>query len=106
MSHDALRELLGIDTEDFEWQDISLCRGVATNQFYDDYENDEQVARVIDDMCLSCPVMKQCYQRGIQTNEWGVWGGVFLVAGRPDENKNRHKSPEVKKEMVERLFSE
>lgn len=89
------QSVLGIDLEDLEWQDLSICHGMPTNDFYDNYESNERVARVIDQACLSCPVMAQCLQRGVENHEWGVWGGIFLVSGKPDANKNSHKTPEV-----------
>jgi hypothetical protein len=52
-------------------------------------------------MCLSCPVRKECLQAGVENNEWGVWGGVFLTAGKPDQNKNSHKTPEVWEQIRE-----
>jgi hypothetical protein len=85
-------ELLGIDPEDYDWPDFALCKGSDTNLFYDDYEADEQTARTVDQMCFSCPVQKQCLMYGMENSEWGVWGGVFLTAGKNDNNKNSHKS--------------
>jgi hypothetical protein len=29
---------------------------------------------------------------GIENSEWGVWGGCSLTAGKPDNNKNSHKT--------------
>lgn len=95
--------ILGLDEEELEWQDLSLCAGMETNLFYDDYESDEQVATMIDQACLSCPVMAQCLQFGIDNNEWGVWGGIYLTAGKPDDNKNNHKSKETWKEFKDKI---
>lgn len=98
-----LRILLGLDPEELEWKDLALCSQMDTNLFYDDYESSEQVARMVDDICLSCPVMKQCLQRGTDNGEWGVWGGIYLVSGRPDSSKNTHKTTETWQEIKERL---
>lgn len=95
-------DALGIDLEELEWQDLALCQGMPTNLFYEEYE-DEQVSRMVDDICLSCPVLKQCLQRGVEGSEWGVWGGVYLVSGKKDENKNKYKSAETWKAITERL---
>lgn len=102
---DAL-SVLGIDVEELEWQDLALCDGMETNLFYDDYESDEQVAQMVDQACLSCPVMKQCLQRGMDNNEWGVWGGIYLVSGRPDDNRNSHKTPDIWKAIKEKISGE
>jgi hypothetical protein len=86
---------LGIDSEDFDWFDIAACKGMDTNLFYEKYEADENVAKNIDEMCLSCPVMKMCYQDGTSKNEYGIWGGVYLNSGVIDKSRNLHKSQEV-----------
>lgn len=95
--------ILGIDLDDLEWQDLSLCPGMDTNLFYDGYESDENVAKMVDELCLSCPVMKQCLERGIENNEWGVWGGIYLTSGKQDINRNSHKTPDVWEQIREKI---
>lgn len=103
--YDVLREL-GIDLDELEWQDLALCDGMPTNMFYDDYEADSNVAKVVDEACLSCPVMVQCLTRGMDNKEWGTWGGIFLVSGKPDKNRNAHKTAEVWRMIKERIGDE
>lgn len=86
-----------------EWRDLALCDGADTNLFYDDYESDETVARVIDEQCLSCPVLAQCLEAGVTGGEWGVWGGIYLASGKPDRSRNTHKTEEVWEEIRERI---
>lgn len=90
---------LGIDEEDFDWWDLAVCRGMDHNLFYDTYETDPNIAKNIDEACMSCPVIKMCYQSGISNNEYGVWGGVYLSSGEIDKSKNLHKSPETWKKL-------
>ena len=90
---------LGVDEEDFEWYHLALCDGMDTNLFYDKYESDINIAKNIDEMCLSCPVAKMCYEVGIERSEHGVWGGVYLSAGLIDKSKNIHKTEEVWKRL-------
>lgn len=85
------------------WRDLALCAGGNTNDHYDDYEADENVARMTDAKCLSCPVMAQCLQRGVENNEWGCWGGVYLVSGKPDKNRNAHKTKAVWDEIRDKI---
>jgi WhiB family redox-sensing transcriptional regulator len=87
-------EILGIDPDDYDWPDFALCKGMDTNLWYDEYEADEAVAKTVDQMCFSCPVMKQCLMYAVENSEWGVWGGCYLVAGKPEPNKNSHKDKE------------
>lgn len=104
-TYDALTEL-GIDLEGLEWPQLALCKGMRTNMFYDEYESDIQVAKVVDEACLSCPVLAQCLGWGTENGEWGVWGGIFLTSGKPDKNKNSHKTPEVWEDIRERIGGE
>ncbi len=99
---DALYEL-GLDLDSLKWQDLALCESMPTNMFYDDYESDVQVAKVVDEACLSCPVMVQCMERGMENSEWGVWGGIYLVSGKPDNNRNSHKTQDIWDSIRERV---
>jgi hypothetical protein len=100
----SIFELLGLDEEDLTWQDMALCKnGMNTNDFHENYESNERVAKVIDQTCLSCPVMAQCLQSGVENNEWGVWGGVYLSNGKVDAARNDHKTPQVWKEIGDRI---
>lgn len=93
--------ILGIDTDELEWQDLSVCAGQDVSLFYEKYESSTRTAKLVDQMCLSCPVRAICLQAGVENGEWGTWGGVFLVNGKADDSKNSHKSPEVWKQIKE-----
>jgi hypothetical protein len=96
-------EALGIDQDEMTWRDLALCRGVTpTNWFYEKYD-DENISHLVDEMCLSCPVMKQCLQQGIENSEIGVWGAIYLNYGKKDDNKNKYKTPDTWKRIHERL---
>jgi hypothetical protein len=86
---------LGVDQEDFSWWHLALCRGMDTNLFYDKYESDTNIAKSIDEACLSCPVIKMCYDSGVENEECGVWGGVYLNLGNINRPKNIHKDKET-----------
>jgi hypothetical protein len=90
---------LGVDEDDFEWFHIAACSGMDTNLFYEKYEADPNIAKNIDEMCLSCPVMKMCYQSGTDNSEYGVWGGIYLNAGVIDKSRNLHKDQEIWKRL-------
>lgn len=93
---------LGIDSEDLNWFDLAICRGMNTNLFYDQYEADANIAKNIDEMCLSCPVLEMCFESGQEMNEYGVWGGVYMSSGSIDKSKNLHKSAETWKRLKKR----
>lgn len=90
---------LGIDKEDFDWFDFAVCKGMDTNLFFDQYETDINIAKNIDQACMSCPVRKSCLQAGQSNSEYGVWGGVYLTSGSIDTNKNAHKTSDIWKKL-------
>lgn len=98
-------ESLGLDPETFTWHDLALCDGVdEPDLYFDKYESDKTVAKQIDEMCLHCPVMKQCAQTGMERGEKGVWGAIYWNgAGNPDANFNAHKTEEVWEKIRERM---
>jgi hypothetical protein len=90
---------LGIDKDEFDWFSLAICRGMDTNLFFDKYETDINIAKNIDEACMSCPVAKICYQTGVENDEYGVWGGVYLSSGSIDSSKNMHKTVEIWKKI-------
>lgn len=103
--HDFLRRL-GIDPSNFEWQQLASCAGARTNLFFDDYETDSKTAQVVDQMCLTCPVTKECYEFGIERKETGVFGGFYLNNGQPDKKRNEHKNRETVTRLAGKIFDE
>ena len=99
----SLFDELGIDAEDVKWYHLAACNGMTKRPdydwFYDLYEVDKEVAKQVDQICLNCPVIKQCYTEGVLEKEKGVWGGVYLDLGRPDKQHNSHKDPEIWKRL-------
>jgi hypothetical protein len=81
---------------DIKWQDFASCNGIegleVSDPFYDEYESDVVVAMNTDQMCFHCPVAKQCLEDGIENSDWGVHGGVYLVYGKIDMQRNCHKN--------------
>lgn len=92
----SLLESLGVDAEEFEWHHLALCQKMPTELFYDKYESDQETAKAVDSICASCPVQRECFFAGSEDGEYGVWGGVYWNgSGKPDKNKNAHKTPEI-----------
>ena len=86
---------LGLEPEDIRWYHLAACNKMPLNMFYDDYEVDEIFAENTDNVCLSCPVIKQCFSEGIENKERGVWGGIYLHLGRIDKVNNDHKTDDI-----------
>lgn len=102
-SLNSLLDKMNLDPDELEWTDISLCRGADTQEFFEDYERSTSLAAQVDEMCLSCPVMKQCDRFARDNGEHGVWGAVYYTGGRVDKYKNQHKTPEVWARIKEKL---
>lgn len=90
---------LGLDKESLSWQDLALCLGMDTNLFFDKYEVDVNIAKGVDEACMSCPVIAMCYNYGASSDNYGVWGGFYLSSGNIDKSKNSHKTKEVIKKI-------
>jgi hypothetical protein len=75
-----------------KWKDDALCLDYDTNLFFDKYEEDELLRPAIDDLCMSCPVIKECFSVGITMKEWGIWGSIYLEGGDISREFNRHKT--------------
>lgn len=99
----TLLELLGIEPDQVSWRHFASCLGQDTELWFDKYEADENVAKVTDEQCLSCPVMTECLLSAIENGEHGAWGGIFLSSGKMDESRNAHKTEEVWEEIREQI---
>ena len=93
---------LNVDEDNLDWYKLALCLGMDTNLFFDKYEADVNIAKSIDEACLSCPVIKICYDNGVANSDNGVWGGVYLNSGSPDKTRNAHKTKDVWKRIKEK----
>ena len=80
---------------DKEWVVKAKCRSLDSEMFFDKYEEDPDLAKVVDNICISCPVITDCFDQGTTNNEWGVWGGIYLVDGKVNALKNFHKTQRV-----------
>lgn len=77
------------------WATEALCAGTDTELYFDKYETNQELAIEIDRLCMSCPVIKECFDYGVRTESFGVWGGIFLNDGKLDNVRNSHKTQEV-----------
>lgn len=96
-------DYLGIDPEDLRWYHLAACnnivKSVETDIFFDVYESDQIAASQTDQMCLHCPVAKQCLMYAVENKMTGVWGGIYLNNGKTDKKYNAHKTPETWKAL-------
>lgn len=107
-----LLELLGLDEQTLSWRDLALCKrmipvrdkdGKVVDLFFEAYEEDEELAKAMDDTCLRCPVLKDCLLEGNDNKDYGLRGAIYLNNGKPDKMRNQHKTDEVWQRIQERL---
>ena len=94
-----IETLVGKELDDIYWNDLGACSGLVSSPdediFFDLYEKDSVISKVADEVCMSCPVITQCFLYGQSEKLEGLWGGVYLnPQGRVDSAKNRHKTEE------------
>jgi hypothetical protein len=77
-----------------DWKDEAACLGMETNDFFDNYEEDLTLRPMIDAICASCPVRKQCFAVGVTKKAYGIWGGVYFENGKISREFSKHRSKE------------
>lgn len=90
-------------TYNIRWAEGASCIGLPTDAFFDHYEENPEVPNIVDEMCMGCPLQRQCLSVGVARKEWGVWGGVYLEDGEIHEEYNAHKTPQKWNELWMRL---
>lgn len=79
---------MGIDPEDFSWQELSLCGGLGAAKpelaeiFFSMADKDERIEAQAKEICSVCPVREICLEEARRNKESGIWGGRTLQAGR------------------------
>lgn len=90
-----LFEQLGLDPDNFIWEDLASCAGMPTEFYFESYEADRVIAKNVDERCFACPVIQSCAAHAIRNKTEGVWGGIYWnSSGKPDKTKNEHKTEE------------
>lgn len=74
------------------WKNDSACRGMDTNTFFDEYEENPETRSFVDSICAECPVRKQCFASAVTNKGWGVWGGIYFENGKISREFNNHRS--------------
>lgn len=87
-----------------EWSKGARCDGVSDSLFFEAYEADPALAADVDSVyCNQCPIQRECLSVGVGRGEWGVWGGVYLEAGKISDEFNAHKTKDDWGELWLRL---
>jgi hypothetical protein len=75
----------------YKFDSNALCLNMDTNMFFEHYEENKDLAKKVDLLCIKCPAQRQCLAYGVSNAEWGVWGGVYLEGGKISREFNDHK---------------
>lgn len=82
-----------------KWFDQAHCKGMPLSWYFEDYEDDKEIAEQVDQICFDCPVRKECLKWAVDSNSTGVFGGVYLVLGKYNKTKNSHKYPYISNKL-------
>ena len=78
---------------DASWMIGSMCYGKPTRWWFPEHGDKADAVfnfKVAKRICNTCSVKRQCLEYGIETNSFGVWGGVTL-RGRFNRNEANTK---------------
>jgi hypothetical protein len=104
VSHEpSLLDELGLDEQTLAWYQLSSCKGMDLDLFFESYESDDEIAKAMDEVCLSCPVFKDCLTSAFDYKDSGLRAAIYLTNGKTDKAKNEHKTPEVWARIQEKL---
>lgn len=62
-----------------EWIEYAACLGMPTEMFYPEGRSASRTLAEAREVCMSCPVRRQCLAAALETPPWddhGVWGGT------------------------------
>ena len=82
-----------------DWIDESFCRKnlIPTSHFFEDFErahDNVPYRKMLVSPCINfCTVADQCLNYGMATRSTGVFGGKYLVAGKPKNLAYNPKKP-------------
>jgi len=74
---------------DASWMIGGMCYGKPTSWWFPQHGDKADAVynfRLAKRICSTCSVKRQCLEYGIETNSFGVWGGVTL-RGRFNRNE-------------------
>lgn len=67
-----------------EWREEASCKDMPTSIFFDGwFDLTKNEKKSIVEMCVLCPVRRQCYNYAVKSQSHGVWAGKDFKNGRP-----------------------
>lgn len=86
-----------------DWKQEGACYGDPLEWYFEAYETNQEIAKQSDDKCFGCDMRRRCLEEAIKQDATGLWGGVYLVLGKYNKQKNKHKSDYIAKKLVEEV---
>ncbi len=98
-------EQLGLQEDRLAWQDLAACRR-DDPKYFDKYYQDNPVVRpMVDEICINCPVIKECFTSAARNKESFLWAATWLDNGQPVSEMSDHQTKEFKQRLRERLIN-
>ncbi|HEY7705212.1 MAG TPA: WhiB family transcriptional regulator [Acidimicrobiia bacterium] len=71
--------------------DARCADGSSHDLFFSEHPSDLAAAQAL---CMDCAVRRPCLERALALGcDWGVWGGVVFIDGRPFHRKRGRGRP-------------
>ena len=77
----------------YQWENRK-CADMDINKFFDEYEENLEIRKQVDALCISCQYTQRCNATALSKKETGVWGGIYFVEGKVSAEFNSHKTNE------------
>lgn len=75
-----------------DWKKDAACLNMDTELFFDKYEEDVSIRPLVEKVCESCPVIKECFARAVTNKAVGVWGGIYFDNGKISKEFSKHRT--------------
>lgn len=70
----------------------AACHSVGVDLFFPDEEQpDHELITLAKSFCTSCPVLEQCFEHGMDNEEYGIWGGMTARERRSLRRKRSNR---------------
>lgn len=60
----------------FDTEENFPCREVDAELFFIDTDDDPATAKMVKELCMSCPARLACFEYAVNNARFGIWGGT------------------------------
>jgi WhiB family redox-sensing transcriptional regulator len=90
---ELVKALSGFVRGDDGFVSDAACRGLPTEWWFPTQGMNvlqTPSLRTAKEICQGCKVRAECYEYGVATASWGIWGGVTLNDGFPTRREKKN----------------